>query len=78
MSNRYQRIVLNGQTSFWVDVKAGIPQGSMRGPLFCRIYIIDLFEHFKSTVKRLVDNTVFNAVKNPRRSAAILNHDLQP
>ena len=28
-----QRVVLNGQNSNWVDVKAGVPQGSIMGPL---------------------------------------------
>ena len=27
-SNRYQRVALNGQTSFWADVKVAAPQGS--------------------------------------------------
>ena len=29
LNNRQQRVVLNGQGSNWVDVKAGIPQGSI-------------------------------------------------
>ena len=28
LSNRYQRVVLNVQSSSWTDVKAGVPQGS--------------------------------------------------
>ena len=34
LDNRFQRVLLNGQTSEWKPVKAGFPQGSILGPLF--------------------------------------------
>ena len=33
LSNRKQRVVLPGATSSWTSVKAGVPQGSILGPL---------------------------------------------
>ena len=36
---RQQRVVLNSQHSSWVDVKAGVLQGSILGPLLLLIYI---------------------------------------
>ena len=33
LSNRRQRVVLNGIESTWADVLAGVPQGSILGPL---------------------------------------------
>ena len=77
LSNRYQRVVLYGQASSWADVKAGVPQGSILGPLFFLIYINDLSENLKSTVKLFADDTsLFHVVKDSNTSAEILNHDL--
>ena len=70
-------MVLIGQTSPLADVKAGVPQGSILGPLFFLIRINDLSENLKSTVKPFADDTsIFHVVKDPNTSAEILNHDL--
>jgi hypothetical protein len=33
LSGRFQRVKLGGCTSCWIDVKAGVPQGTKLGPL---------------------------------------------
>ena len=78
LSNRYQRVVvLNGQTYSSTNVKAGVPQRSILGLLFFHIYINDLSENLKSTVKLFADDTsIFHVVKDSNTSAEILNHDL--
>ena len=57
LSFRKQRVVLNGQTSPWVSIGAGVPQGSILGPLLLLIYINDLSDNLSTTAKLFVDDT---------------------
>ena len=78
LTNRKQRVVLNGQESQWGNIKAGVPQGSVLGPLLFLVYINDLEEGINSFIKFFADDTsIFSIVHDPQISAEELNHDLQ-
>ena len=77
LTNRKQRVVLNGQNSSWADIKAGVPQGSILGPLFFLLYINDLTENLDSNPKLFVDDTfLFSIVHNVAQSNSQLSFDL--
>ena len=77
LSGRLQRSILNGQTSPWRPILAGVPQGSILGPLFFLIYINDLPNKLKSNAKLFTDDTsLFTIVKDENKSANFLNNNL--
>ena len=54
LDNRFQRVLLNGQTSEWKPVNAGVSQGSILGPLFFLVYINDICSNLSTNVKLFV------------------------
>ena len=57
LSNRKQRVVINGIYSEWRNVTSGIPQGSVFGPILFLILINDMPEVLNCCIKLFADDT---------------------
>ena len=78
LSKRRQHVVINGQSSDWVYIWAGVPQGSILGPLLFLIYINDIVKHIGCSIRLFADVTsLYIIVDCPLQSANLLNTDLQ-
>ena len=77
LSDRHQRVVLNGQSFKWSHIKAAVPQGSILGPLLFLVYINGLPEGLKTSAKLFADDTsLFSVVHDSAASTTFLNDDL--
>ena len=66
LSNRKQRVKINSDYSPWGDVKCGVPQGSILGPLLFNVFICDLFMFMPNhTIANYADdNTPYSTGSN--------------
>ena len=77
LTNRYQRVVIEGKESSWGMIKAGVPQGSVLGPLLFLVYINDITSVVQSNIRLFADDTtIFVEIEDPDIAAEVLNKDL--
>ncbi len=78
LSGRSQRVMVNGESSCWTVIKAGVPQGSVLGPLLFLVYINDIVNDINSSIRLFADDTsLYIIVDTPDEAARNLNHDLE-
>jgi hypothetical protein len=56
LTERKQRVVVDGDHSQWVPVRSGVPQGTVLGPLLFLAYINDLPNNIRSEVRLFADD----------------------
>ena len=77
LAERKRAVVLHGSRSDYLFVPAGVPQGSVLGPLLFLICINDIIEDIESVIKLFADDTsMYLCLENPHIRAEILNNDL--
>ncbi len=57
LSNRKQRVVINGTASGWSVVTSGVPQSSVLGSVLFIIYINDIDVSLNNFISKFVDDT---------------------
>ena len=77
LSERKQKVFVGSSMSSPSVIKAGVPQGTVLGPLFFLVYINDIVENLLSIVRLFADNTSLACSSASMRDIeGILNHDL--
>ena len=76
LSNRYQRVITPGGISTLCHIQAGVPQGSILGPLLFLIYINDTVDDIQSNIYLFADDTSLSmTVSDPLAAGTMLQTD---
>ncbi|CAB3995430.1 Hypothetical predicted protein [Paramuricea clavata] len=77
LTERYQRVTIEGMSSDWARIEAGVPQGSVVGPLLFLIYINNIADNVSSTCFLFADDSLLlDEVILQIDTANKLNNDL--
>ena len=63
LSNRKQRVSVNGALSDITAVTSGVPQGSFLGPVLFLLYINDINGNIKSPIRLFADDSIIYTEK---------------
>ena len=78
LSGRAQRVVLGSEQSDLMPIKAGVPQGSVLGPILFLVYINDIADELECRVSLFADdNILYIFADTVDECANVLNRDLE-
>ena len=77
LSDRKQRVCMDGYCSTWNSINAGVPQGSILGPYLFLLFVNDIVDVVSNKIKLFADDTsLYCIVDNHETAAVSLNTDL--
>ena len=78
LDGRKQLVTLSGVKSDLLNITAGVPQGSILGPLLFLVYINDIVNNIDATINLFADDTsLYLIVDSPITCSDTLNKDLE-
>ena len=76
LAKRQQRVGVRGTYSSWSAVTSGVPQGTILGPILLLIYVNDIPNIVKSSVKLFADDTKIYRELSHDSDTSVLQSDL--
>ena len=76
LSGRTQAVIVEGETSTYLPLDSGVPQGSTLGPSLFLYYINDIATGLDSTIRLFVDDIIAYLVIKSNSDALTLQRDL--
>ena len=76
LSNRTQKVVLDGEESESCPVMSGVPQGSVLGPCLFLLYINDMPDMIESNIRLFADDTIMYLTVTNQTDCQALQADL--
>ena len=79
LSERRQRMLLDGEHSDWTGLTKGVPQGSILGPMLFLLFVNDLSDVVQHCTVNLYtdDTTIYSTDENPVVLGARMEKDLE-
>jgi len=76
LTERLQRVVIDGNASDYINVISGVPQGTVLGPVMFLLYINDISEDISSSLRLFADDCIVYRVIKSEQDHHQLQHDL--